>query len=52
MVESHSGFFLQGPGMPGVPPSGGGFSPGQSQVSNQDKEKVCFSHLANNYAAL
>ncbi len=33
-------FFLQGPGMSGVPPSGGGFSPGQSQVSTQDQEKV------------
>lgn len=38
---SHSERLLQGPGMQGVPPSGGGFSPGQSQVSNQDKEKVC-----------
>lgn len=26
--------------MPGVPASGGGFSPGQSQVSTQDQEKV------------
>lgn len=26
--------------MPGVPTSGGGFSPGQSQVSTQDQEKV------------
>ncbi|XP_034037625.1 cleavage stimulation factor subunit 2 isoform X2 [Thalassophryne amazonica] len=25
---------------PGVPPSGGGFSPGQSQVSTQDQEKA------------
>lgn len=33
--------------MQGVPPSGGGFSPGQSQVSNQDKEKVCFLLLLN-----
>ncbi|XP_075902713.1 cleavage stimulation factor subunit 2 isoform X2 [Nelusetta ayraudi] len=29
-----------GPGMQGVPPSGGGFSPGQSQVSTQDQEKA------------
>ncbi|XP_037531662.1 cleavage stimulation factor subunit 2 isoform X2 [Nematolebias whitei] len=29
-----------GPGMSGVPPSGGGFSPGQSQVSTQDQEKA------------
>uniref|UniRef100_H3DHH9 Cleavage stimulation factor, 3' pre-RNA, subunit 2 n=1 Tax=Tetraodon nigroviridis TaxID=99883 RepID=H3DHH9_TETNG len=29
-----------GPGMPSVPPSGGGFSPGQSQVSSQDQEKA------------
>lgn len=33
-------FVLQGPGISGVPPSGGGFSPGQSQVSTQDQEKV------------
>ncbi|XP_017263493.1 cleavage stimulation factor subunit 2 [Kryptolebias marmoratus] len=29
-----------GPGLSGVPPSGGGFSPGQSQVSTQDQEKA------------
>ncbi|XP_041846753.1 cleavage stimulation factor subunit 2 isoform X2 [Melanotaenia boesemani] len=29
-----------GPGISGVPPSGGGFSPGQSQVSTQDQEKA------------
>ncbi|TMS17620.1 Cleavage stimulation factor subunit 2 [Larimichthys crocea] len=29
-----------GPGIGGVPPSGGGFSPGQSQVSTQDQEKA------------
>lgn len=27
-------------GISGVPPSGGGFSPGQSQVSTQDQEKA------------
>lgn len=32
-------FVLQGPGSSGAPPSGG-FSPGQSQVSTQDQEKV------------
>lgn len=31
---------LQGAGISGVPPSGGGFSPGQNQVSTQDQEKV------------
>lgn len=36
-----SAFVLQGPGIPSVPSSGGGFSPGQSQVSSQDQEKVC-----------
>ncbi|KAM4585933.1 cleavage stimulation factor subunit 2 isoform 1-T1 [Fundulus diaphanus] len=29
-----------GPGISGVPPSGGGFSPGQGQVSTQDQEKA------------
>ncbi|XP_068571167.1 cleavage stimulation factor subunit 2 isoform X2 [Cebidichthys violaceus] len=29
-----------GPGISGAPPSGGGFSPGQSQVSTQDQEKA------------
>ncbi|KAM9377601.1 cleavage stimulation factor subunit 2 [Pholidichthys leucotaenia] len=29
-----------GPGISGVPPAGGGFSPGQSQVSTQDQEKA------------
>ncbi|XP_029702971.1 cleavage stimulation factor subunit 2 isoform X2 [Takifugu rubripes] len=29
-----------GPGIPSVPSSGGGFSPGQSQVSSQDQEKA------------
>uniref|UniRef100_A0A3P9HTY2 Cleavage stimulation factor, 3' pre-RNA, subunit 2 n=1 Tax=Oryzias latipes TaxID=8090 RepID=A0A3P9HTY2_ORYLA len=29
-----------GPGISGGPPSGGGFSPGQSQVSTQDHEKA------------
>ncbi|XP_032383752.1 cleavage stimulation factor subunit 2 isoform X1 [Etheostoma spectabile] len=29
-----------GPGISGGPPSGGGFSPGQSQVSTQDQEKA------------
>uniref|UniRef100_A0A3Q2UK73 Cleavage stimulation factor, 3' pre-RNA, subunit 2 n=1 Tax=Fundulus heteroclitus TaxID=8078 RepID=A0A3Q2UK73_FUNHE len=29
-----------GPGISGVPPSGGGFSPGQAQVSTQDQEKA------------
>ncbi|XP_015244560.1 PREDICTED: cleavage stimulation factor subunit 2 isoform X2 [Cyprinodon variegatus] len=29
-----------GPGVSGVPPSGGGFSPGQAQVSTQDQEKA------------
>ncbi|XP_054453070.1 cleavage stimulation factor subunit 2 [Anoplopoma fimbria] len=29
-----------GPGISGVPPSGGGFSPGQNQVSTQDQEKA------------
>lgn len=38
--ETNSVFVLQGPGISGVPPSGGGFSPGQSQVSTQDQEKV------------
>uniref|UniRef100_A0A667ZLR9 Cleavage stimulation factor, 3' pre-RNA, subunit 2 n=1 Tax=Myripristis murdjan TaxID=586833 RepID=A0A667ZLR9_9TELE len=30
----------QGPGISAVPQSGGGFSPGQSQVSTQDQEKA------------
>lgn len=38
--DNSMNFFLQGPGISGVPPSGGGFSPGQSQVSTQDQEKV------------
>ncbi|XP_029368454.1 cleavage stimulation factor subunit 2 [Echeneis naucrates] len=29
-----------GPGLSGAPPSGGGFSPGQNQVSTQDQEKA------------
>ncbi|XP_068616220.1 cleavage stimulation factor subunit 2-like, partial [Brachionichthys hirsutus] len=29
-----------GPGVSGIPPSGGGFSPGQNQVSTQDQEKA------------
>ncbi|RVE67463.1 hypothetical protein OJAV_G00103110 [Oryzias javanicus] len=29
-----------GPGISGVPPSGGGFSPGQTQVTTQDHEKA------------
>lgn len=37
---SNTVFDLQGAGISGVPPSGGGFSPGQNQVSTQDQEKV------------
>lgn len=39
-MKTNHVFVLQGPGISGVPASGGGFSPGQSQVSTQDQEKV------------
>lgn len=50
-LKRTSAFALQGPGIPSVP-SGGGFSPGQSQVSSQDQEKVCvlfYYRVARNF---